>query len=222
LSHDQERRATWLIASRNRGKIAELIPLLSAAGIDAIGLDDAGVAYDVAEEEIECFDSFAANSLAKARYFSARTGRMTLADDSGLCIDALLGLPGVRSRRFARDVAFRARPGASEDAANNDAMLDACWNSGWAPPWSAHFVCVAALVDGEFEYSATGRCDGVIIPEAVGAGGFGYDPYFVSTELGVSFAAASIAAKALISHRARAVAAVLAQRDLADSGASGR
>jgi XTP/dITP diphosphohydrolase len=212
----------WLLASRNRGKIAELVPMLAAVGIASIGLDDAGVEYDAAEESIECFDTFEANARAKARYFSARTGRLCLADDSGLCIDALDGMPGVRSRRFALDVAFRARAGASEDAANNDAMLDACWNSGWAPPWAAHFACVAALVDSSREVVATGRCDGVIVPDADGSGGFGYDPFFVCSELGVTFAAASTDAKAMVSHRARAVAGLLASVGIAGSGGSDR
>lgn len=196
--------------------------MLTDRGISAIGLDDAGVAYDRAEDGIECYESFEENALAKARWFAARTNLPCLADDSGLCIDALDGRPGVRSRRFALDERHARRAGASEDDANNDAMLDACWNSGWAPPWAAHYACVAAFVDGGREASAHGRTDGVIVPEPRGNGGFGYDPYFVSTALDVSFAVASREEKARVSHRARAIDHLLTHI-LADSrDASGR
>ncbi len=212
----------WLIATRNHGKLTELAPMLAARGIGAIGLEDAGIAYHPAEDSIECFDSFEENALAKARFFAARTGMPCLADDSGLCIDALNGRPGVRSRRFAVDEGHPRRPGASEDDANNDAMLDACWNSGWAPPWAAHYACVAAFADGAREHTADGRTAGVIMPEPRGDGGFGYDPYFVSTQLGVSFAIASREAKAQVSHRARAVNGLLAHVFSEHSGASAR
>ncbi len=212
----------WIIATRNRGKLAELVPMLAARDIEGVGLDDAGVTYNAAEDAIESFDTFEANALAKARYFSALTGRTCLADDSGLCIDALGGDPGVRSRYFAMDSGFRARIGASADSANNEAMLDACWNSGWAPSWTAHYTCVAALVDSNRALTGDGRCDGVIVPEADGSGGFGYDPYFVSAELGITFAIASREVKAQVSHRARAVAALLARVSATHSGTSAR
>ncbi|MCC7055477.1 MAG: non-canonical purine NTP pyrophosphatase [Gemmatimonadaceae bacterium] len=201
----------WVIATRSRGKLAELVPMLAAHGISAIGLADAGLSESAAEAGIEVFDSFEANAVAKARHFAARTGQPCLADDSGLCIDALGGLPGVRSRRFARDAGWRVPVGVGEDAANAEAMLDACWNSGWAPPWAAHFACAAAFADGTRVVVTTGRSAGTIIPERAGDGGFGYDPWFMSADLGCTFAQASTAAKAQVSHRARAVAAVLAQ-----------
>ncbi len=199
----------WIIATRSRGKMAELKPLLSDAGIVAIGLDEAGVVESREEDAIEVFATFEANALAKARYFAARTGRPCLADDSGLSVDALDGRPGVRSRRFAADsgVAIGAR--IDEDVANNDALIDACWNSGWAPPWPAHYACAAAYADGARELYALGRTDGTILPECDGADGFGYDPLFVSTDLGVTFASASRDAKALVSHRARAFSRLL-------------
>ncbi|MBC7844692.1 MAG: non-canonical purine NTP pyrophosphatase [Gemmatimonadaceae bacterium] len=212
----------WIIATRSRGKLTELVPMLADRGIAAVGLEDAGIAHDRAEDDIECYASFEENALAKARWFAALTKLPCLADDSGLCIDALDGRPGVRSRRFAVDERHVRRSGASDDDANNDAMLDACWNSGWAPPWAAHFACVAAFVDVERELCAHGRTDGVIVPEPSGTGGFGYDPYFVSTTLDVSFAVASREQKARVSHRARAIEHLLT-RVLADgSAASGR
>jgi XTP/dITP diphosphohydrolase len=201
----------WVVATRSRGKLAELLPILAAHGVAAVGLDDAGVAVSADEDDIELHDTFEANALAKASYFAARTGRPCLADDSGLCIDALRGRPGVRSRRFARDSGRTLPRGADEDIANSDAMLEACWNSGWAPPWAAHFVCAAALADGTRTLVETGRTHGTIVPERAGVGGFGYDPWFVSDELRTTFAVASRNEKARVSHRARAFAALMAR-----------
>ncbi len=200
---------TWIIATRNRGKLAELQPLLAGAGIVAIGLDEAGVVASPEEDGIEAFETFEANALAKARYFAARTGRPCLADDSGLRVDALEGRPGVRSRRFAEDNGVPISAHVDEDAANNDALIDACWNSGWAPPWPAHYVCAAAYSDATRDECALGRTDGTILPDRDGSGGFGYDPFFVSADLGVSFASASRDAKARVSHRARAFSQLL-------------
>ena len=195
----------WILSTRSRGKLAELVPILAASGIVATSLDAAGFEASVDEEFIEVFDSFAENALAKARYFATRTGRPCLAEDSGLCIDALVGQPGVRSRRFARDRGIARDASIPEDVANNEAMLAACWDSGRAPPWHAHFACAAAFVHQSREAVAIGRCDGVIRVEPSGNSGFGYDPYFVSAELGVAFADASREQKAVVSHRARAI-----------------
>ncbi len=200
---------TWVIATRSRGKLVELVPMLAARGIRGIGLDEAGVPVDPEEDGIEVFDTFAANAIAKASWFVERTGMPCLADDSGLCIDALDGAPGVRSRRFATDRGHTARAGADEDTANNDAMIDACWDSGRAPPWSAWYACAAAYCDRAHHVVAEGRTDGIITPERDGTGGFGYDPFFVSTDLGISFARAASDAKAAVSHRSRALAALL-------------
>jgi XTP/dITP diphosphohydrolase len=212
----------WIVATRSHGKWAELVPLLAAHGIQAIGLDDAGVVYDPEEAEIERFDTFEENALAKARYFAAKSQRPCLADDSGLCIDALGGRPGVRSRRFAIDASVVARSFATEAEANNHAMLDACQETGVRPPWPAHYACAAAYADAARSLVACGRSDGAIVPAPVGAGGFGYDPYFFSADLGVTFAEASRTAKARVSHRGRAVAALLARIAAAESAGSAR
>ena len=210
----------WIIATRSRGKLAELQPLLAVAGIVAIGLDEAGIAESPDEAGIEAFATFEANALAKAQYFATLTGRPCLADDSGLSVDALNGQPGVRSRRFAADHGVTIGARADEDAANNDALIDACWNSGWAPPWRAHFVCAAAYADGTRSFCALGRTNGTVLPDRDDEGGFGYDPYFASADLGVTFAAASRAAKARVSHRARAFASLLMMID-ADHSSNG-
>jgi XTP/dITP diphosphohydrolase len=196
--------------------------MLAVHGITGVGLADAGVAFAPDEEAIEAFETFEENALAKARYFATRTGRPCLADDSGLCIDALDGAPGVRSRRYARDRGWQPLDGADEDTANNEAMLDACWDSGRAPPWIAHFSCAAAFVDAQREIVTLGRTDGAILADRSGAGGFGYDPYFLSDDLGVSFAAASAEAKARVSHRARAVGELLARMMLSAKGVGAR
>ena len=201
---------TWVIATRSSGKLAELVPLLHARGIAAIGLAEAGIAASPDEDAIEAFDTFQANALAKATYFAARTGMPYLADDSGLCIDALDGRPGVRSRRFAHDLGRTPAGPADEDRANSDAMVEACWNSGWAPPWAAHYACAAAFADSSRTHVELGRTHGVILPEPTGSGGFGYDPWFLSHDLGTTFAVASRDAKERVSHRGRAFAALLA------------
>ena len=211
----------WLIASRSHGKLAKLVPMLAEHGIVAIGLDAAGVVLNTAEDDIECFDSFEANALAKARYFAALTGLPCVADDSGLCVEALDQGPGVRSRRFASDRGV-ATLGGSVDEANNLAMLDACWDSGRAPPWTAHFACAAAYVDATRTCVAAGRTDGAIIPAPDGVGGFGYDPYFMSADLSVTFALASREAKSRVSHRGRAFANLLALLRRAQSATSAR
>ena len=212
----------WIIATRSRGKLAELTPLLAAHGIDAIGLDDAGVAVDPgAENGIEVFDTFEANALAKARYFAERTRQPCVADDSGLCVDALDGRPGVRSRRFANDLGI-ATSFDDEDDANNQAMLDACWDSGRAPPWLARFACAAAYADAQRSVVTLGYAEGAILPDRVGDGGFGYDPFFRSNDLGESFGVASREAKARVSHRARAFASLLARVRYENSAASAR
>lgn len=203
--------STWLLATRSRGKIAELVPMLAVHGVSIISLEEVGIAPHPDEDGVEVFDTFEANALAKARHFASRAGMPCLADDSGLCIDALHGAPGVRSRRFANDRGHVAAAGHDEDTANNEAMLDACWDSGRAPPWIAHYACAAAYSDGRREAVVVGRTSGVITPERDGTGGFGYDPFFVSDDLGISFARATRDAKARVSHRGRAFAALLAQ-----------
>lgn len=211
----------WIIASRSEGKLAELVPILASYGISGIGLAAASMTYSAVEDDIERFDTFDANALAKAQYFAQLSGVPCVADDSGLCIDALDGRPGVRSRRFASDLGVRMH-NVTEDTANNRAMLDACWDSGWAPPWAAHYACCAAYADAGGTCVAFGRTDGAIVPESEGAGGFGYDPHFMSDDLRVTFATASREAKARVSHRGRAFANLLTRMQAMQFAASAR
>ena len=124
------------------------------------------------------FDTFEENALAKARYFHARTGRPTVADDSGLAVDALGGGPGVLSKRWSgrADLA-----GQALDDENNRLLLERL--RGVDGP-RARYVCAAAFVDGRREVVCRGEVHGSIVDEARGAHGFGYDPYFVSSEIG--------------------------------------
>ncbi len=193
-----------LLATRSAGKLRELAPLLAAAGFEAQTLDEAGIPEQAdAEAEIEAFDTFEENALAKARYFFARSGVPTLADDSGLLVDTLGGRPGVHSKRWS------ARPdlsGQALDDANNACLLAALAHSA---DRRAHYVSVCAFVDAAREEVVRGEVHGMIATEPSGRGGFGYDPYFVSEELGVSLAEATLEDRARVSHRARAVRALL-------------
>ena len=195
-----------VVATRSAGKLRELAPMLAAAGFEARTLDDVGLPEDAdAEAHIESFETFEENALAKARYFHALSGLPTLADDSGLAVDALGGRPGVHSKRWCGrdDLA-----GDALDAANNAALARALENE---PLRRAHYVCVAAYADGAREYVARGEVHGAIAHAPSGTGGFGYDPWFVSDELARSFGDATREEKQRVSHRARAVRALLAQ-----------
>lgn len=194
-----------LLATRSEGKLRELRPLFTAAGIQVHDLREAGLAPSPDEEAVETFATFWENALAKARYFHALTGRPTVADDSGLEVAALSGQPGVRSRRWSgRD----DLTGQALDDANNAKLLEAL-RSMDRP--KARYVCAAAWCDGAREEVAVGETSGTIVPDARGREGFGYDPFFLSDELGVTFGESSREAKELVSHRGRAFRALLEQ-----------
>jgi XTP/dITP diphosphohydrolase len=198
------RQGRVLLATRSAGKLRELAPMLAAHGWAVVDLDTAGIDERPDEEDaLEAAATFAENALAKGRYFHARSGLPTLADDSGLEVEALGGGPGVRSKRWSE------RPGLSGvalDAANSARLLSAL---AGAVSRAARYVCAAAWVDASGEAVALGVTGGRILEVAEGAGGFGYDPLFFSDELGASFGVVSSAEKARVSHRARAVQAVL-------------
>jgi XTP/dITP diphosphohydrolase len=213
-----------VVATRSEGKLRELLPLLREAGWHGITLDEAGVAMHAAEAAIEVHGSYAANALAKARWFASRTGgRPVLADDSGLEVEALGGRPGVHSKRWA------GRPdleGVALDAYNNAALLDALAAAGavTADRRRARYVCAVAVVGVSApiagEWVAEGTTRGVLLTAPVGDEGFGYDPLFLSDDLGRSFAEVPRAVKARVSHRTRAVRSVLAGLP-ADVGGAG-
>ena len=199
-----------LLASRSPGKLRELLPLLGAEGLRAETLCDAAIPEDSAEDGIEVFDTFEANALAKARWFSAIVpGRAVLADDSGLVVDALQGRPGVASKRWSNrpDLA-----GTALDEANNAMLLAALDTRGERDartPATARYLCAAACVWPGGERVVSAETAGRIVTASRGTQGFGYDPYFLSDELGKTFGEATLAEKGRVSHRARAFRALL-------------
>ena len=191
-----------LVATRNEGKRRELVSLLAPLGVEVVSLRTIGVPETPDEEAIEAHDTFEENALAKARYFHRLTGLPSIGDDSGLAVDALGGRPGVRSRRWSGrdDLSGRAL-----DAANNALLVESL--RGVAQR-AARFVCAVAYMDDARELVRRGETPGRIIDAPRGSSGFGYDPHFFSTELGMTFGEASMEEKGLVSHRARAIAAL--------------
>lgn len=207
-----------LLATRSAGKLRELRPLFAAHGIRVVDLADAGVAESPAEDELESHDTFEANALAKARYFHSLTGRPTVADDSGLVVDALGGAPGVHSKRWS---ARSDLAGVELDAENNRLLLERLQR---VADRRAHYVCVAAYVGGVQALWRRGAVQGRILELGRGVNGFGYDPLFFSDELGCTFGEASREDKERVSHRGRAFRALLAALEAgeADRGTARR
>jgi XTP/dITP diphosphohydrolase len=192
-------RSPWVLATRNAGKLRELRALFADAGIDVIDLAQAGVAETAEEELIESHGTFEENALAKARYFAERTdGRPVVADDSGLEVLALNGEPGVRSKRWSGRSDLEGR---ALDAANNAKLLERLHGT---EDRRARFVCAAAWCVGEDTLVVRGEVPGTIVDHPSGVHGFGYDPHFRATELGVTLGEATVAAKQAVSHRGRA------------------
>jgi len=183
-----------VIASRNKHKIGELQALLSQYidGVTLLSLDDIGYKGDIEEDG----SSFGENALIKARV-AAGTGKIGVGDDSGLCVNALDGAPGIFSARYAG--------GHGDDGANNQKLLQELSDKN---DRSAAFICTIACVmpDGR-QFCVEGRAEGVILEEPSGENGFGYDPLFYYPPLDKSFAELTAEEKNQISHRARAVKA---------------
>jgi XTP/dITP diphosphohydrolase len=196
----------YLLATRSRGKLRELRELFATRGLDVIDLAQAGITESSDEESIEAWDTFEENALAKAQYFHQRSGLPTIADDSGLVVAALGGLPGVRSKRWSGRSDLS---GDALDRANSDALHAELRRHGGFPS-AAAYVCAAAYADETRALVRTGRTEGRMIQHPVGSQGFGYDPYFLSDELGVMFAQASVVQKRGVSHRGRAFESLLA------------
>jgi len=186
---------TVVLATRNAHKLDELRRILAAHGLD---IDLRSVAdFANAPEVPETESTFAGNALLKARAICAATGLPAVADDSGLCVDALNGMPGILSARWAG--------GHGDDAANLRLVLDQLSDTPDTRRGAA-FVCAAAVVlpDGT-ERAVEGSVDGSIIREPRGDGGFGYDPIFVPTGYALTFAQIPAAEKDAMSHRGRAL-----------------
>ena len=194
MSRVEDRRL--VLASGNAGKLRELSALLEPLGCTVVAQSDLGV-NDAEEPHV----TFIENALAKARHASACTGLPALADDSGLCVAALNGAPGVRSARFASGVSGDR---AIQDAANNALLLR---NLTEATDRSAEFVCVIVALrsaDDPQPVVVSGRLPGRIGVAERGAGGFGYDPLFQLDD-GRVLAELTAGEKNRISHRGRAM-----------------
>jgi XTP/dITP diphosphohydrolase len=193
-----------LLATRSAGKLRELRPMFASAGLETVDLTAIGILESPEEDGLEVFETFEENALAKARFFARLSGVPAIADDSGLEVLALGGRPGVRSKRFSGRTDLHGR----ELDAENNAKLQR--ELSGHPDRRARFVCAAAMVGVDStEIVRRGETAGVILSEARGAGGFGYDPFFESVELGRTFAEASVWEKERVSHRGRAFRALL-------------
>jgi XTP/dITP diphosphohydrolase len=184
-----------LIASGNPGKLLEIQALLKDIPVELISPSQLGIHLKVVEDG----DTYAENAARKARAYSQATGLMSLADDSGLEVDALGGLPGLNSARFA------PHPGAT-DADRRALLLEKL--AGHPRPWKAKFHCTVAMAcPGEEIHYTQGECLGEIVPVERGKGGFGYDPIFLIPDLGKTMAELSMQEKNRLSHRAKAIIA---------------
>jgi XTP/dITP diphosphohydrolase len=192
-----------LLATRSEGKLRELRPWFVHAGIAVVDLLDAGITESPFEDSLEVHSTFEENAVAKARYFHELSGRPTVADDSGLVVPALEGRPGVSSKRWSGRTDLS---GQSLDDENNRLLLLSLQD---AQDRRAFYVCAAAYIDDDRELVCRGETHGRIVEAARGHGGFGYDPYFFSEELGRTFGEVSTEEKARVSHRARAFAALV-------------
>ena len=190
------------VASRNAKKLEEMFRILSplVPGVTVVGLDDV-THYD---EPVEDAPDFEGNALIKARAGFKATGLPTVADDSGLCVDALNGMPGVLSARWG---------GPPKSDARNNELLLAQLSDVPDERRGAHFACAIAFVWSGGEVVVEGRMDGRIIREVRGDGGFGYDVLFVAvdTEDGRTSAELSVEEKDAISHRGRALREIAPQ-----------
>jgi XTP/dITP diphosphohydrolase len=190
--------ARLVLASGNAGKLRELGQLLAPLGIEVLAQASLGV-----PEADEPYPTFVENALAKARHASRITGLPAVADDSGICVDALGGAPGVHSARYAGE--------PRSDARNNEKLVRMLAGSA---DRRAHYYCVLVLVRGVDDPQpliADGTWEGSIVDAPRGSGGFGYDPHFFVPELGRTAAELDPAQKNAMSHRGKALRALLAR-----------
>lgn len=194
------------VATNNRHKVRELKELFP--GVHLRTPAEAGISFD--HEEVE--ETFLGNSLGKARALYSRVRSPVLADDSGLCVDALDGAPGVRSARYGSPDDGRTALSAED---KNALLLREMYGR---PDRRCRFVCVMTLVVSEHRFiSVQETCEGLLLDAPRGAEGFGYDPIFLLPEEGISMAELTLERKNRLSHRGRAAARM---RSVLDSLAS--
>ncbi len=181
-----------VLASNNKGKLREFQAMFAGAGVEVINQGALGVPSCP-----EPYETFVENCLAKARHAARLTGKPAMADDSGVCVDALGGMPGVHSARFAGE--------PSDDAANNRLLVEKLQGT---ENRRAHYTCVLVAVrsaDDPEPLIAEGRWFGEIRDTPAGEGGFGYDPYFFLPDAGKTAAQMSAEEKNSVSHRGQAL-----------------
>lgn len=183
----------FVLATHNSGKLEEMRAILSGLGVEVISLAEAGVDVDVEETGA----TFAENAALKARAVCAAAGLPAIADDSGLCVNALNGGPGVYSARYGGE--------GLDDRGRCMLLLNSMRGQATR---AAHFACAVACVfpNGD-TLEAEGRCDGAIAFAPLGEGGFGYDPVFLIPGRGKTFSQLGPEEKSAISHRGKALAA---------------
>jgi XTP/dITP diphosphohydrolase len=186
-----------VLASGNQGKLVELQALFGNLNCQLVSQKTLGIS-----EPDEPYFSFVENALHKARHASAASGLPALADDSGICVNALGGAPGVLSARFSGLSASATMSKQDVDTANNATLIKALQNQ---TDRSAFYYCVLVLVRSAQDpapFIADGYWSGTVLHKAKGAGGFGYDPFFFLPSIGKSAAELSIEEKNISSHRA--------------------
>ena len=182
----------FVLATHNPGKLKEMGDILARFGVEVVSPRDLGITVDVEETGT----TFAENAMLKAKGICASAKLPAIADDSGLCVDALNGGPGVYSARYGGE--------GLDDKGRYMLLLNSMRGQ---PTRAAHFACAIACVfpNGD-ELTAEGRCDGTIAFAPMGEGGFGYDPVFFVPELKKTFGQLTAEEKSAISHRGRALA----------------
>ncbi len=192
-----------VLATGNAGKVRELAGPLAAFGVEVLGLD----AFPQVGEIEENGSSFEENALIKARAVTAATGLVSVADDSGIMVDALGGAPGVHSARYADD--WESLPGESRDARNIRKMLHEMENIPASKRACRFVTCMAAVRPDGKELTVHGYWEGLLLQSPLGENGFGYDPIFLDPDLGKSAAQLSRDEKNARSHRGNALRTLL-------------
>ena len=183
----------FILATHNPGKLREMAAILSQYGVEVVSPADVGITVDVEETGT----TFAENAMLKAKAICAAADLPAIADDSGLCVDALNGGPGVYSARYGGE--------GLDDKGRYTLLLQ---NMRGQTTRAAHFACaIACAVPNGDELTAEGRCDGTIAFAPMGEGGFGYDPVFFVPEKAKTFGQLTAEEKSAISHRGKALKA---------------
>ena len=187
----------FVLATHNPGKLREMGDILRGLGVEVVSPADVGCHVEVEETGT----TFAENAMLKAKAVCAASGLPAIADDSGLCVDALGGAPGVYSARYGGE--------GLDDAGRYRLLLS---NLRGQPTRAAHFACaIACAFPNGDTLTAEGRCDGAIAYAPMGEGGFGYDPVFLVPEKAKTFGQLTAEEKSAISHRGRALQAFAAK-----------